>query len=1096
MPSEAFAFRTDFTGSNSQFRVESSRFMLPRTKAHRGHPGLSARGLLVLVSIAVSVCFLACMKSYASQTQSGASAAVPATMPKDENNNDRAEATRLYAEAERLYRLGAYDKAQQAADNALQLREQSLGRESPETAACLVLLGRISDGKDDFARGAGLFKQAIAIDQKALGKNSLDKAEALDGQARNFTSTANFAEAEEAGKQALQIRQEKLQPNDLLIATSLETLASLYKEKSDLANAASMATRAFEIAQKTSSPDDLAYADAESTLGRIEIARTNFARAEELLTHASKVKKAIGGETSLLYADSLADLGLFYVFKRDNVHAEEFLAQAQELLEKLLGPDHLKVALVLHNHGTLAYWRRDYGSAEKFFLRALSIKEKALGQEHPWLAVTLNNLGGLYWAQDEFGKAKEYFLRAEVIFEKFNGPESTPVAQILNNLGVILKSTGDYKSAEEYDKRALAILEKRNGPNHMAVAAALDGLGILYADDGDYAKAEPVLLRELQINRDVRGPEHPELARILRVLAKMYTGAGNTARARECWRQSLAIEEKDLPLNLVIGSERQKADFWDPYMKAMEKIISFQMLHDPESSESREMAAEALLQRKGRILDALANNVESLRGRLSPEDQVLLDQLKDTTSKLANLVLGGPGKTPLSEHQQQIKTLTAQREALESEIGKRSAGYFQSSAPITLKEIQAAIPAGVALVEYGLYRPYDVKQPLESNHEFGPYRYVAYVITAHAVRSIDLGDMKSIDASVSALRKSLRNPQSRNVKQEARAVDEKVMRPVRALSGDARHLLIAPDGELDLIPFEALVDENGHYLVERNLFTYLSTGRDLLRMQTPRTGRTEVAVVADPSFDGANARSVSHAPYTQAKAGMRSMTLSDNSGSVYFAPLEGTKAEAQAIRALFPQAQVFTGAHATKATMLELNAPAILHIATHGFFLDDTKKDKAGDSANDARKDGPGNPLLRSGLALAGANLNRQGGDSGILTALEASNLNLWGTKLVTLSACDTGIGEVRVGEGVFGLRRAFVLAGSESLVMSLWQVSDYTTREMITSYYAGLKNGRGRGDALRQAQLSMMKRKGREHPFYWASFIESGEWANLSGQR
>jgi len=1027
---------------------------------------------------------------------------VPAKTPKDKNSIDGAEAARLYAEAESLYRQGAYEKAQQAAENARELREQTSGPESSEVAACLVLLGRIADGKTDFAHAASLYKQALAIAEKTSGKNSLEAAEALDGQARNFTATAKFADAEEAGKRALQIREEKLQPNDLLIAKSLETLASLYKEKSDLADAASTAGKALEIVQTTSSPDDLAYADAESTLGRIEIARTHFARAEELLTHASKIKKAVGGENSLLYADSLADLGALNVFKLDFVRAEEFLSQAQELMEQLLGPDHLKVALILHNRANIANRRRDYGTAEKFYLRALSIKEKALGPSHPWVGATLNNLGIFYWARnenskaDEYIKAEEYFLRAVAIFEKFNGPESTPVAQTLCNLGVVVKSAGDYKRAEEYYKRALPILEKLNGPNHMAVAGALDDLGILYADDGEYAKAEPLLLRELQITQDVRGPDHPDAGRILRVLSKMYTNAGNTTRARECWRQALTIEEKNLPLNLAIGSERQKADFWVPYMAYMEQVISFQMLHDPESSESREVAAEALLQRKGRILDALADNVVSLRGRLSEEDQALLDRLKDTTSKLANLVLSGPGKTALSEHQQQIKTLTEQREALENEIGRRSAGYFQSSAPISLKEIQAAIPDGGALVEYGLYEPYDVKQPLESINASGPYRYVAYVITGHGVRSVDLGDAKTIDAAISALRKSLRDPQSRDMKVVARAVDEKIMHPVRALAGNSRHLLIAPDGELDLVPFEALIDENGHYLVEQFLFTYLSTGRDLLRMETPRASNTEVVVVADPSFDGAKGGAVSHVPNTQLRAATRSMTLSDNSGSVYFAPLEGTKAEAQEIRALFPKAQVFTGTQATKAMLLGLNAPAMLHIATHGFFLEDTKKDKAGDSANATRGDDPENPLLRSGLALAGANVNRQGGDSGILTALEASNLNLWGTKLVTLSACDTGIGEVRVGEGVFGLRRAFVLAGAESLVMSLWPVSDYTTREMITAYYTGLKDGHGRGEALRQAELAMLKRKGHEHPFYWASFIESGEWANLNGQR
>jgi CHAT domain-containing protein len=182
-------------------------------------------------------------------------------------------------------------------------------------------------------------------------------------------------------------------------------------------------------------------------------------------------------------------------------------------------------------------------------------------------------------------------------------------------------------------------------------------------------------------------------------------------------------------------------------------------------------------------------------------------------------------------------------------------------------------------------------------------------------------------------------------------------------------------------------------------------------------------------------------------------------------------------------------------------APRILHIATHGFFLEDPA---AGGESPDSTtpqtasrrkariKLSIENPLLRSGLALSGANLSKGGGE-GILTALEASNLNLWGTKLVTLSACETGVGEVKDGEGVYGLRRSFFLAGSEALVMSLWSVSDQVTREMMTAYYTGLKQGLGRGEALHQAQLAMLKRKGREHPFYWASFIQSGDWTSFS---
>ena len=196
--------------------------------------------------------------------------------------------------------------------------------------------------------------------------------------------------------------------------------------------------------------------------------------------------------------------------------------------------------------------------------------------------------------------------------------------------------------------------------------------------------------------------------------------------------------------------------------------------------------------------------------------------------------------------------------------------------------------------------------------------------------------------------------------------------------------------------------------------------------------------------------------------------------------------EAAAIHQLFPDAQVLVGRQASETALKQVDAPSILHIATHGFFLE-----TSGNATRDDRAPME-NPLLRSGLALAGANLTQSGTDSGIFTALEASSLDLWGTHLVTLSACDTGVGELRNGDGVYGLRRAFFLAGAETLVMSLWPVSDYITRQIMTSYYTGLSQGLGRGEALRRTQLALMRREGRRHPFYWASFIQAGDWRSL----
>jgi CHAT domain-containing protein len=207
------------------------------------------------------------------------------------------------------------------------------------------------------------------------------------------------------------------------------------------------------------------------------------------------------------------------------------------------------------------------------------------------------------------------------------------------------------------------------------------------------------------------------------------------------------------------------------------------------------------------------------------------------------------------------------------------------------------------------------------------------------------------------------------------------------------------------------------------------------------------------------------------------------------------------------------GAAATETVIKQANQPEILHVATHGYFLEPDQTSQAVAEALTNRSLSLGlqeetispefirqsSPLLRSMLFFSGANRPQsptETTDDGILTALEVASLNLWGTKLVVLSACDTGVGEVKRGDGIFGLRRALVLAGSESQMISLWPVSDAGTRELMFKYYRRLKAGEGRSEALRNAQLNLIKNPKRNHPYFWASFIQSGEWANLDGKR
>jgi CHAT domain-containing protein len=355
------------------------------------------------------------------------------------------------------------------------------------------------------------------------------------------------------------------------------------------------------------------------------------------------------------------------------------------------------------------------------------------------------------------------------------------------------------------------------------------------------------------------------------------------------------------------------------------------------------------------------------------------------------------------------------------------------------------------------------------------------------------------------LRQALQDPRlpPALVRRHARALYDRLIAPIAPHLEGVRTLLLAPEGPLNLIPFGALVDASDRYLIERFTLTYLTSGRDLLRLAAPRSSRSTPLVVAAPDYDAsfrvAAAKARGEGEPTSAR---RSREL----GALRFQPLPGTLQEAKAVeKALGVQA--LTGDRATEAALKGVQGPRVLHVATHGFFLPDQALEPRSPAGIRTQPLGPGapasvlahppptgeNPLLRSGLALAGANRLESGAQDGILTALEMATLDLSGTKLVVLSACETGLGEVEVGEGVYGLRRALVIAGAEAQLMSLWKVEDAATRELMTAYYRRIIAGEGRAEALRQVQLEMLARPARRHPLYWASFIPIGAWGPIA---
>ncbi len=845
------------------------------------------------------------------------------------------------------------------------------------------------------------------------------------------------------------------------------------------------AERALAIREKELGTENFEVSQALFLLANIWSDYPDYEKSESFYLRAIAMRENSMGKDHISVSLPLNNLAVLYKDKGEYVKAETLLLRVLGIREKELGADHLLVASVLLNLGNVNREKGINTKAEAFYQRALAIREKALGKESLEVAVILNNLANIY---EDFGKAEPIYLRVLAIREKLLGPDHPEVGQILYNLAILYSTAGNIDKAKEFGERSLAIFEKRFGDEHPFTSFPLNFLGIIYKTLGDYERSETVFLRSVAIKEKKQGHYHPFLGGALLNLAELYAVKGEIEKAIETQTRANEILEYNVRINLVIGSEQEKLSYLETVSDSENRTLSLNVEVAPASSAATELAATSILQRKGRVLDAMSENLTALRRRFNPQDQLLLTKLNETTTKLSKLIFAETSTMATEEYRKKIREIETERENIESEISRRSAGFYEQTKPITLKSIREAMPENAVLLEIAHFYPvspkaFSLAKKVPAD-EAEKARYIVYIIRKNGeVVWKDLGKARLIDAAVSDFRKALYDSKSKNFKEIARNLDSKLMSPIRSLIGDKKQLLISPDGNLNLIPFEALVDETGRFLVENYAVSYLSSGRDLLRMQTPRVSIDKTLVVANPNYGEPPDLTI---PAASTKR--QSITATRNLTDTYFAPLGGTAQEARAIQAIFPEAVFLTQAQATETAVKNANAPQILHLATHGFFLEESSK---------AEKTKPENPLLRSGLAFAGANKREKGErDDGILTALEASGLNLWGTKLVVLSACDTGLGEVKNGEGVYGLRRAFVLAGTESLVMSLWSVSDYVTREMMTNYYKNLKSGMGRGEALRAVQLEMLKKPNRQHPFFWASFIQTGEWANLAGKR
>lgn len=834
--------------------------------------------------------------------------------------------------------------------------------------------------------------------------------------------------------------------------------------------------------------------DSKETLVRLEslVGALTMGRAldelEPVFQRAMALSKKLHGDTQH-HAFVLRRYGDYLGSRGEHVAA----ARVHEQVLKIMDAAKQNPSGELMNLG-MSYMQIDPLRAKTYFDRYIANQKAHMPDQHAstiwWVASIYRTAGRVDLATPLEKEAIAVARAAIARIEKAHGPEAKQLDWQLFTLGGQLLEMGDLAGAEPIITRMLAIQEKRKEPfiNYGILAqlrrkqgrakealavyekmkAAMPGGGVgmnsmmasLHGELGNTKKAEQLLLEEQAYYEKYFGKRAILTSRLYLNLYQVHVAGKQIAKAEAALATELAIGEKELSFVLASGVERDHLSYVGRQAHVLDWAIHFHAAIAPKRASAARLALTTLLRRKGRMLDAAAASLGTLRARLPAADKKLFDELEETRARLAKIAVQGAPTNP--SFAKDVAALEDQIQKLEVALARKNKELAVALKTVELADVQKRIPRDARLVEIINYQPSDPAAPQFPKPTLPPRRYAAYVLASKGDPTlIDLGEAAPIDNLVAKLRSALADPDNDSATDLSRQLYTRAFAKVAKALGPAKQILIAPDGALNVVPFAALHDGT-QFLVNKLTFTYLTSGRDLLRIGTSVTKTKGTVIFADPDFDG---------PKAQPTRGRRSRAMQGLS----WPRLPGTAAEASALESTIAGVKVFRGKDASETTLKATRQPSILHLATHGFFLADA----------DASVE---NPLLRSGLVFSGANGLSSGTDDGVVTALEAAGLDLRGTRLVVMSACETGVGKITNGEGVYGLRRALVIAGAESLVMSMWQVDDHATKDLMVGYYKKLSAGRGRSVALAEIQREMLAQKKYAHPFYWASFIASGQ--------
>ena len=995
---------------------------------------------------------------------------------------------------ERYYAsIGNYTEAIRLGTVDIVIREKVYGKNDPiyreslgSLAEYYATLGVYAEKEGDLQNAINYFKQSI---------EGLKKLEETDGKlyimvsyklANCYSSTGDVANVEKyikIGSKVLEIIKE----DDPQFVVFAHNLADCYYSIGKYKRAIEISNKALEICKILKGETHPDYLRVLRKTSLYYYQNSDISKAIELYTKELGLISIINGENNHDYATVLIHLANCYSVIGDYPLAFEYGTKALEVHKSVLGETHPDYIENLSNLVTYCNYLHDYTQAIEYGIKALMIRKSLLGEKHSDYAMLLNNLAYSYFGLGKYSEAIEHGTKALEIERSISGEKGNNYAIYLNNLALYYSFEGNNTKAIDMCSKALEICKSIKGEVSIEYSTLLANLALYYSYSGNFFKAKELGIDAFDIQKKVTGAKHPLYMAMLRFVAVCDIFLGNYKDALSNVTKSISLCNSNI-LQFFSGlSSHQRSSYWESVSYLFTDLFPSVSLQ-AHSYNTSDLYNQSALFAKGILL---TTDMEMRKLIFESGDSLLITKYKNLSSNIS--IYNKLIETPIDKRLINADSLNNVLQRQEVELVKESKAYgdYAHNLTINWKDVQMGLGNNDIAIEFLDFPVFNTDSIV----------YVALTLkkdydAPHMVTLFETNQLNAI-------------PKDDYYTQTD--VSDLVWKPlVEELKG-VKNIYFAPSGELHRIGMEYLPISKTENISEVYTLHRLSSTRQLAVIKDETKGKNSI-LYGGINYDEKTSLISTDSSYTKESVNRNAYTYRANVDSLSlrnsFEYLEGTKREADQIAEDMKQHGVpyfyYSGTEGTEESFKKLDGtkPKVMHIATHGFYFTETEAERTRFARPEMelmteviQKTGrpiEDKPMTRSGLLFSGCNRAfrheqiPEYEEDGILTAQEISTLDLRGLDLVVLSACQSGLGDVISGEGVFGLQRGFKKAGANAILMSLNKVDDEATKILMVEFYKNLMNGKSKHKSLKDAQkyLRQVENGKYDKPEYWASFI------------